>query len=319
VLVLLLVGLAAGYVVHRRDAARAALAEGNEELVQGHTSEARGAFRRGLAATADLPFAGNLVTQLAGGRRRAERAAAADDLHAVAEGMRALSTADAVAPTDRARANDLGRQLWDRRAELFALAGADMPPAVRERARADLLDVVLGWSCIGADRPAMLDVLTEAERELGGCAGLYLERAALARELGRPADADLDLRRAAGTPPASAWDHAALGMERLRHGDPAAARAEFDRAVAADPHSFWARLSLGRCDLALGRADDALISFAVCVGLEPENPVGHLFKAHSHARLSQPERALADLDRVLALDPANAQARALRDSLTVVR
>jgi len=323
-LVLLLVGLVGGYIAHRRDAARVALAEGDAELARGRAAEARGAFRRGLAATTDLPFGDDLVNQLTDGLRRAARAAAADDLHAVAEGMRAISAADAVPPADRARADALGRQLWDRRAELFALAGDDLPPAVRERARADLLDVLLVWSRLRADRapadrPAMFDVLTEAEHELGGCAGLYLERATLAGELGRPADADADLRRAAAAPPASAWDHAALGMERLRRGEPAAARAEFEQAVTIDPHSFWARLSLGRCDLALGRADDALISFAVCVGLEPDNPVGHLLKAHAHARLGQPDRALADIERVLALDPDNAQARTLRDSLTAVR
>jgi tetratricopeptide (TPR) repeat protein len=320
-LVLITGAVTVEYVGHRRDLARSALAEGSADLDRGQVPEARGAFRRGLAAVADLPIRADLEADLTAGLRRADRAAAADDLHAVAERMRALSAADTVSPGDRARANELGHRLWDRRAEVFALAGTDMPPAVRERARADLLDVILIWShvraeLVPADRDAVVSVLTEADRELGACAGVYLERAALARDLGRREDADANLRRAAATPPATAWDHIALGTHHYRRGDPTAARAEFERAIALDPHSFWARLSLGRCDLALGRPEDALVSFAVCVGLKPDGPVGHLFKAHTHARLGQSDRALADVQRVLQLDPGNVQALTLRDALT---
>jgi tetratricopeptide (TPR) repeat protein len=320
-LVLITALVAAGFVGHRRDVARAALAEGTADLDRGQVAEARGAFRRGLEAVADLPAGGDLVGELAAGLRRADRAAAADELHTVAERMRALSATDSIPDIDRARSNDLGHQLWRRRADLFALAGTDMPPAVRERARADLLDVVLVWSrmrseLLPADRPAVVYVLMEIEGALGACAGLYRERAALVRDLGRPDDADADLRRAAATPPVTAWDYVALGTSHYRRGDPTAARAEFEQAVARDPHSFWARLWLGRCDLALNRPEDALISFAVCVGLNLDSPVGHLFKGHAHARLGQSDRALADVQRALQLDPGNVQAQALRDALT---
>jgi tetratricopeptide (TPR) repeat protein len=243
--------------------------------------------------------------------------------------MRALSVADDAPAADQARADRLGAQVWEKRADLFALAAADLPQPVREQARADLFDVVLVWSHFrirlappdGADaeRRAVLEVLTEAERELGPCAGLYLERAAVARELGRPADAEADLRRAAGAPAASAWEHVALGAHHLGRGDAEAARGEFERAVARDPRSFWARLHLGRCDLALGRADDALVAFAVCVGMDPDSPVGHLHKGLAHARLGHRDKSLADIDRALALDPANSQARALRDAVSQAR
>jgi serine/threonine protein kinase len=317
---LVAVGLAAGYVGHRRDLARSALAEGNAELDGGRLAESRGAFRRGLALVEDLPVRHDIEAALAHGLRRADRAAAAGDLHAVAEGMRALSVADSVPPADREAADRLGRQFWSRRAELFALAAADLPPAVRDRARADLLDLVLVWSHLRvemfpADRPAVVDVLSEAERGLGPCAGLYLERAALARDLGRAAEAAADAGRAAATPATSAWDHVALGAHYLRRGEAGLARAEFERGAARDPRSFWARISLGRCEVALGHPEDALVSFAVCVGLEPDNPVGHLHKGHAHARLGQRDKALADVERALALDPNNSQARALRATL----
>jgi serine/threonine protein kinase len=322
ILLLAAAGALAGYVGHRRDQARAARDEGNAELARGRNAEARGAFRRGLAAVEDLPFRGHLAAELTGGLKRTDRAAAADDLHALAEGMRAVSLADVVSPADRARAIDLGHRLWERRPELFALAALDLPPAVRERARADLLDVVLVWSHLradlaAADRPAVLAVLTEADGQFGPCAGLYLERAAVAGGLGRLADAEADRARAGATSPTSAWDYVALGGHHLRHGNPDLARAEFEAAVARDPRSFWARLSLGRCDMALSRPEDAVLSFAVCVGLEPDNPAGHLHKGHAHARLGQHDRALADVERALALDPENAQAQTLREALLI--
>jgi serine/threonine protein kinase/Flp pilus assembly protein TadD len=324
-LLLAAAGFAAGYVEHRREVARAALDEGNAELARGRFAEARGAFRRGLAVVGGLPVRGGLEAELSRGLRRADRAAAAGDLHAVADVMRALAVADGTAPADLAKADRLGRRLWDRRADLFALTAADLPPAVRDRARADLLDVALVWSDLRirlappgqatAERQSAIEVLTEADRELGPCAGVYLERAALARELGRPADAEVDLRRSAATPPASAWEHVALGAHHLRRGAPELARTEFERAVGRDPRSFWARLHLGRCDLALGRVDDALLAFAVCVGLDPDNPVGHLHKGLAHARLGHRDKALADIDRALDLDPADPQARALREAV----
>jgi tetratricopeptide (TPR) repeat protein len=276
--------------------------------------------------TEGLPIRDELAVELTRGLRLADLAATAGDLHALAEGMRALSVADAVPPTDLAKADRLGRQLWEKRADLFALTAANLPAAVREQARTDLLDVVLVWSNlrvrlappeqVAAERWAAVEVLTEAERELGPCAGLYLERAVLARESGRPADADADLRRAAVTPPASAWEHVALGTHHYRRGDHEGARAEFEKAVGRDPRSFWARLHLGRADLARGRPDEAVLAFAVCVGLDPYNPLGHLHLGLAHARLDHREKALADIDRALALDPTNPQARALRDTVT---
>ena len=302
-LVLLAFAVAVGLFGHRRELARTAIDEGNAELEHGRIAEARGAFRRGLAVAADLPLVDDLTTKLTDGLKRADRVATADDLHAVAEGMRALSMADIIPPADRERANQLGHQLWDRRVDLFALVSADLPTAIRERARADVFDVILVWSHLRAERDAAFDVLSETETALGPCAGLYLERAALARDLGRPGDAEADLQRAATMPPASAWDHVIVGLHHLRRNEHEPARIEFEQAVALDPRSLWARLALGRCAIAQGLTDDALLSFAVCVGLDPHNPVGHLFLGHVHARLGQRGKALAEFDRTLGDRP----------------
>src|SRR5262245_35684665 len=317
---LVAIGVAAAHIGHRRGMAQIALEEGSSELDRGRVAEARGAFRRGLAAAEGLPVGTDLEAALASGLRRADRAAAAADLHAVAEGMRALSVADTIPRGDRDAANRLGRQLWDRRDELFALAATDLPPTVRDRARADLFDVVLVWCQLRAEatpdeRPAVLEVLAEVESRFGPCAGICLQRAAVARGLGRAAEADVDMRRAVEMPAQSSWDHVALGAHYLHRGELEPARAELERAVVLDPRSFWARLVLGRCELARGRQEDALLSFAICVGLEPENPVGHVHKGHAHARLGQRERALADVERALALDPNNSQARILRAAI----
>src|SRR5262249_55533128 len=155
---------------------------------------------------------------------------------------------------------------------------------------------ILIWSHIRvehspAERLAALGVLTEVDRELGACGGLYLERAALAENLGRLDDAATDRQRADATPPASAWEHVALGAAHARRGDHMAARVEFERAPSLDPRSFWARIHLGRADLALDRPEDALLEFAVCIGLDPSSPLGHLHKALAHARLGQRSQA----------------------------
>src|SRR5262245_41044689 len=123
---LVAIGVAAGHIRHRRGMAQIALEEGSYELDRGRVAEARGAFRRGLAAAEGLPVGIDLEAALASGLRRADRAAVAADLHAVAEGMRALSVADTIPRGDRDAANRLGRQLWDRRDELFALAATDL-------------------------------------------------------------------------------------------------------------------------------------------------------------------------------------------------
>jgi serine/threonine protein kinase len=324
ILVLVAIGLGTGYVRHQRELAMAALDEGNAELERGRIAEARGAFQRGLAVVNDLPFRGDLVAELSSGVQRADRSAVSSDLHAVAERMRAFSVSQDASLADKANAERTGRQLCGRRAELYALYDTDLPAAVRASARADIFDVVLIWSHLRseltpAQRPTIVSVLTDIEQALGPCAGLYRERAALNRELGRSAEADADLRRAAATPPRSAWDHVALGTHYLQRGDLEPARAEYALAVARDARSFWARLALGRCDLALGQPEDALLAFAVCVGLDPDNPVGYLHKGHAHARLGQREKARADVERALALDPNNAQARNLQAILNPAR
>ncbi|HEX3147259.1 MAG TPA: tetratricopeptide repeat protein [Gemmataceae bacterium] len=323
-LVFVVIGLGVSYVRHQRELARTALDEGNAALDRGRFAEARGSFQRGLAVVDGLPFQGDLVTELSNGMRRADRSAVSGDLHGIAERMRALSVAQDISMPDKVNAERLGRQLWDRRIELFALTDSNLPAAVRDSARTDFIDVVLTWSRLRSeltptDRRAIVDVLTDIEQALGPCAGLYRERAALNRGLGRFAEADADLRRAVATPPSSAWDHVALGTHYLQRGDLEPAHAEFVLAVASDPRSFWARLALGRCDLALGHPEDALLAFAVCVGLDPDNPIGYLHKAHIHARLGQREKALAEVERALALDPNDSQARSLRESLNPAR
>lgn len=319
------VALAAGYAEHRRGLAREALDEGRTELAQGHFAEARGAFRRGLALADDLPIRRGLVDELRAGLGDAERAAFGDELHAVAEGMRAISVADDLPPAEAARAIGLGGQIWERRSEIFALGSADLPEAVRDRARSDIFDIVFIWSRLRVASVSevrrtteiheVLEQLDKLERELGQCPGLYLERATYCQRLGSSERVDAYLRRAEAMQPISSWDHVLVGDHYLRGGEPAKARAQFVLAVARDPKSFWARLQLGRCDLLAARADDALISFAVCIGIDANNPVGHLHKALAHARLGQRELALADIDRVLQIDPSNAQAISLREQI----
>ncbi|MCE9563939.1 MAG: protein kinase [Planctomycetes bacterium] len=324
-LLLLVIGLGAGYVGHRREAAQIALDEGNAELTRCRYPEARGAFRRGLAVAEDLPMSGEMVADLVRGLRQADQAVACGELHAVAEGMRTISIADTIQPNDLAKAERVGAEIWDKRTDLFALVKSGLPLAVRENARADLLELLLIWihlqvqlappEQLDARRRGALEALTEVDRELGPWAGVYLERATLAQSVGQIAEASADRRRAAATPATSAWHHLAIGNHYFRCGSYHLARTEFERATVRHPRSFWARLQLGRSDLALGHPEEALLSFAVCVGQDPDNPAGYLHQAIANIRLGRREKALGDVDRALALDPTYSQARALRYSL----
>jgi tetratricopeptide (TPR) repeat protein len=293
-------------------------------LREGRGASAGAAFRRGLDLAEGLPLAGGLAGELALGLRRAERAEAAAELHRVAERLRGLYGSDALAGEQLAAVDRLGRDFWQRRDEVFA-ALEDLPPAAGRQVRADLLELALLWSHarVGLagpgrgreERRETLRVLGELERALGPSVVIDRERAARAAELGLAEEARAAGRRADAAGPRSAWERYALGCWHLRAGDPARALAELERAADEEPDSFWAQLYLGRCHLRLGRPAEALARFTVCVALRPRLATSYVHRGAAHARLGELEQARRDAERALRLDPADPEARALRDAL----
>jgi tetratricopeptide (TPR) repeat protein len=130
------------------------------------------------------------------------------------------------------------------------------------------------------------------------------ERARVAVEQGRAADAALDFERAAGLAPELADPSLGLGSLALHAGDPERARGLFERALAREPSSR-AHSGLGLAQLSLAAPREALGSFERALGLEPDCIAalyGMVQAAFETGELALAERRLASF---LELHPAN--------------
>jgi tetratricopeptide (TPR) repeat protein len=305
--------LAAWYVTHQLDKARAALDEGRQALRQRRHADARAAFQRGLAVAEDLPFGGPVAGELAAALRQAERGEAAAELHALAERLRALPGADDLPRKDARTAERLCGSFWEGRARITARLRADLAPAVERQVRDDLLDLAVLWSVLrvavapagekeAAHREA-LRVLAEAEEAFGPSAVLYRERQLHAAALRLHDEARAAERRAAQTPPRTAWEHYALGCSYLRSGELPRAAEELEQAVDLEPHGLWANFSRGRCAYLRGRHEEAVRAYTACVALAPDRAVCFWNRALALEALGQSEEAARDLERARRLDP----------------
>jgi len=86
--------------VERLGEAREALSEGQAQMARGAHAEAMGTFSRGKARVQALPGSKALLGQLDDQLRRAGRANAVDQLHAVTERLRLLVATDALPDRD---------------------------------------------------------------------------------------------------------------------------------------------------------------------------------------------------------------------------
>ncbi|HWY85269.1 MAG TPA: serine/threonine-protein kinase, partial [Gemmataceae bacterium] len=172
-------GLAALYIGQEGHKARAALADAKEHLERGEYSPARAACRRGLAMAEGLPFHQDLAEELRGELQRADRAAAAQELHLLAERLRALYGADGTRGAAHAEAAAaLGahcRDLWLSR-DLIVRRLGTQSALVQEQIHNDLLDVAILWTDLRVRlagkndvpiRGMALEVLAQAETLFG--------------------------------------------------------------------------------------------------------------------------------------------------------
>ena len=96
------------------------------------------------------------------------------------------------------------------------------------------------------------------------------------------------------------------------------AERELRRALYLSPYLSEAHLLLGRVHLRTGRTADAIQAFKIALWSE-DSAAGHVALAEAYLQSQNPTAAREELDRALALDPASAAARALRDKLTKPR
>ncbi len=300
---------AVGHFTQRVREARAALTDGLAQAARGRWEEAIGTLRRGLAAARGVPFRGELADELEGRLRRAEeeqadaeRAAAAAELHHLADRVRFFYGADDLGPGGLDRAAAWCRPFWADRARVVARLTPPGHTGPGPEVRDDLLDMAIFWADLEArlaGRARALAVLDQAEALVGPSPVLGAERR----------------RHGAATAPAAhrpgartAWEHYALGRSLLRTGDLDGAAAEVSRAVRLQPQGLWPNFYQGLCAYRQGRYADAALAYSVCIGAAPGAAGCFYNRGRALEALGQSGPALADYDQALRLDPTLAPA-----------
>jgi serine/threonine protein kinase/Tfp pilus assembly protein PilF len=269
--------LAAGLVERDHDA-RAALAEGTEQVQRRGYREAIRTLGRGRARVEGVPGSAELVMAFDAELRRARRAAAADDLHAVADRLRFLAGGERRPATEREALTQQCRAVWEARDHLTDRS-ASLDAGSEDQLQADLLDLVLLWGDAG--------MLAEAERLLGP----------------RPAA------------PHAAWEHVVQGRSLLRAGDLDHAAGELEQATELRPQDFWAHFYRGVCAYRRQAYARAVDSFGVAIALAPTSAECYYNRALAYAARDENDRALHDYDRALVLAPRLAHAELNRGLL----
>ncbi len=214
----------------------------------------------------------------------------------------------------------------------YARAG-DMKSALywlREVVRRDPADAdahyVLGLALVGTGRQA------EGAREKLLASQLAARYASDAARAASDVPAGLErLMRRLETPRAARLDQALLGgvqqeqqdlatfhLERGRRDVAAeqdrAAIPELRRAIYLSPYLAEAHLLLGRVYLRAGRAREAIDELKIAIWSQ-ETPEAHVALGEAYLQTGDVAAAGREADRALALDPASASARALRDTI----
>jgi tetratricopeptide (TPR) repeat protein len=303
VLLLALVAGVGAFAVHthRVQTARADLAEGREFLQGQRYADASRAFARGLGRLERLPGTGELTDQLRDGLAQAHRAAAADELHDLAEQLRFLAGADSSPAKLGSELDRRCRECWRVWESDDPAEGAHLSRALRERIRGDLLDLAILWAGqlarAGSKREAGI-LLDEAETRLGASPVLTHERAVSAGvRVAAPARKRLP-----------AHEHLALGRSWLCRGELTEAGWHLEQALRLSPGSFWANYYQGACCLRQGRAAEALPAFHACVALAPGRAESYFNRGLAYSALGRRARARDDYDRALRLRPTLATA-----------
>jgi tetratricopeptide (TPR) repeat protein len=149
--------------------------------------------------------------------------------------------------------------------------------------------------------------------------GALLERAILAHQSGRVAEARSLCERVLKTSPDH---HAALylaGVCHLQQGQPAAAIPFIERTLASRPDFAAAHSNLGAALNALGRHDDAVARYKQALAIRPNFAEAHHNLGNALAALKRVDEAIPHYSTALALRPRYPEAhKNLGDALAAV-
>jgi tetratricopeptide (TPR) repeat protein len=298
---------------------RLLLEDGRKDRAGGRFAEAIRALGRGLESAAAFPVPVDLREALRAELRLAERGRLAEDLHGLAEEVRACHGAELPSRFEGESLLRLCRAVWESRYQLV-VAGPPLAAETERAIRTDLLEL----AAIGADlcvqqappegladaRRRALRLLDEAETLCGPSFALDARRDDLADPSRRGG------ARGERFVPSSAWDHYELGRYNLRIGRVEQAAAAFQRSLDLRPQDFWANFYHGLCSFRRHNFEDALSDFRVCLAIEPGSSVAHYNRALTFEALGRFEDAYRGYTRAIELAPTLAAARLNRGILS---
>ena len=307
-------GLGAAMVVYQQRVGqvRLLLDDGRRARTAGRFEEAVRALGRGLESAAAFPAPVDLRASLRSELRLAEQGRLAEDLHDLADRVRARYGVELPSRAEGETLLRLCRAVWERKNQLLA-AGIPLADEANRAIRTDLLELaaILSDLCVAfapaggleaAKRDARL-MLDDAELLCGPSFALAARRDELDDRSGRAGS------RAGGRVPSSAWEHYELGRYNLRAGRLADAAGAFQQAVDLRPQDFWANFYHGLCSFRLGRFDEAAADFRVCLAIEPGSGVAHYNRALALDSLGRSQDAFRGYTKAIELAPQLAAAR----------
>jgi serine/threonine protein kinase/tetratricopeptide (TPR) repeat protein len=236
-------------------------------------------------------------------------------LHAIADRLRFKASGPDSPSGLAALAADCGK-LWESRERILAFFDRQDEALLQQQVRTDLLDVATIWTDLesrlsvtksASSHRAALDVLAEAEKIFGSNPVLQRERYLHASALGLAEQADAAAAAIKRQPPATAWEHYALGRSYLLVGDLQHAAGHLDQAVALDPGGFWPNFYQGMGAYRRGNYHDAVSAFRAALSISPRAVV-YYNRGLAYSRLNDTEHALNDYGQALRLDPNLAEA-----------
>jgi tetratricopeptide (TPR) repeat protein len=111
--------------------------------------------------------------------------------------------------------------------------------------------------------------------------------------------------------------HFNLGLAYLHKQDYDRARAEFHKDIVLDPNESFSYEQLGGLEATAGNDDEAARNYHAALDRDPRLINAHMGLAKIEERRHNYPAALAELDRVLALDEGDASAMYLRGQVLV--
>jgi tetratricopeptide (TPR) repeat protein len=319
-------------MAERRIAAEEAYYQGRERMQLDQFEFAVESFQRAQDLAHGLPGSAALAADIADKIRVAGRAAQVRKLRPIVNELRLRYLTETFPPHSR-QADELDaacRNAWEMRDLLASPSTAELLPHFKGQIEVDLMDLAILWPefrvrlAPASRKPERhkdaLAALADAARRFGPNVVLDYEQMYHAVQLKDKATAERFRKAAQARPPATGWEHFALGRYHLREGKLPEAARELQRVLELEPFNFFGHYYMGACWLRGGQWLPAVAEFSVCLGQagpadRSPRAQSHLFRGMAWVGLASADAALRDFDAALRLDDNLANAYLQRGAI----